>query len=548
MRYATGPVGRPFGAPRPRVGAEAGVLTVLAAASAALAVQPFGRPPPSGGRARVARRQVSRPALAVGGLLVLAAVAGPVGAVVGAVGLALLTRARRRSAADRQARLRRGGAAELLRALAAELESGLDPPSAVAAAAATADQRLRPLLDPVLLAAAHGGDVADALVRTGVPRLRELAACWLTCRASGAALAPVVDRLAWVAEGDEAHHAEIRAALAGPRASGRLLAGLPLAGLVCPHSSAARRWSSCCTPGRGPPAWSSGSVWTWPGWPGWSDWRRGRPDDAAPRRRGRPPCRRLTHRSDEPPGTIPQTPPPGRDVLVACGHAGREHLATTRSTADRSAGRRRVRRSGGRPRRGVRARRRRGYRRRECRRRECRRRGCRGRRDRRHRRRPGRRAPARRRDACPCLGRPAARPRSRGGVPGGGRPVGAGARGRGEAVGGPLGDELAVVAYALRLGGAPAQACARWRLPGAPPTLAAAARAFGRADESGSRLAGQLLALADRERATAHARALETARQVGTAAVAPLGVCFLPAFVVLGIVPVVVGAARHVLP
>lgn len=206
------------------------LAALLAAASAALAVQPFGRPPPSGGQARVAR-QVPRPALAVGGLLVLAAVAGPVGAVVGAVGLALLTRARRRSAADREARLRRSGAAELLRALAAELESGLDPPSAVAAAAAAADQRLRTLLDPVVLAAAHGGDVADALVRTGVPRLRELAACWLACRASGAALAPVVDRLARVAEGDEAHHAEIRAALAGPRASGRLLAGLPLAGL-----------------------------------------------------------------------------------------------------------------------------------------------------------------------------------------------------------------------------------------------------------------------------------------------------------------------------
>lgn len=92
-----------------------------------------------------------------------------------------------------------------------------------------------------------------------------------------------------------------------------------------------------------------------------------------------------------------------------------------------------------------------------------------------------------------------------------------------EAVGGPLGDELAVVAHALRLGGGPEQACARWRSPDAAPTLAAAARAFGRADESGSRLAGQLFALADRERRTAHARALETARQVGIAAVAPWG-------------------------
>lgn len=117
-----------------------------------------------------------------------------------------------------------------------------------------------------------------------------------------------------------------------------------------------------------------------------------------------------------------------------------------------------------------------------------------------------------------------------------------------QAVGGPLGDELAVVARALRLGGSPQQACARLRSPDAPSALAAVARAFGRADESGSRLATQLLALADRERDAAHGRALDAARRVGVAAVAPLGACFLPAFVVLGVVPVVVGAARHVLP
>jgi len=37
------------------------------------------------------------------------------------------------------------------------------------------------------------------------------------------------------------------------------------------------------------------------------------------------------------------------------------------------------------------------------------------------------------------------------------------------------------------------------------------------------------------------------ARKVGVLAVAPLGLCFLPAFVCLGIVPVVVGLASQVL-
>jgi len=50
----------------------------------------------------------------------------------------------------------------------------------------------------------------------------------------------------------------------------------------------------------------------------------------------------------------------------------------------------------------------------------------------------------------------------------------------------------------------------------------------------GARLAREL-----RERA--HAEVESRARSVSTRAAAPLGVCFLPAFVLLGIVPLVAG-------
>ncbi|MCU1692975.1 MAG: hypothetical protein JWM64_2066, partial [Frankiales bacterium] len=53
--------------------------------------------------------------------------------------------------------------------------------------------------------------------------------------------------------------------------------------------------------------------------------------------------------------------------------------------------------------------------------------------------------------------------------------------------------------------------------------------------------------LAAEARASATARAEQRARRAGVLAVAPLGLCFLPAFVLLGVVPVVVGLAGPLL-
>jgi Flp pilus assembly protein TadB len=114
------------------------------------------------------------------------------------------------------------------------------------------------------------------------------------------------------------------------------------------------------------------------------------------------------------------------------------------------------------------------------------------------------------------------------------------------AIGGPLSTSLRQVATGLRLG---ADARSAWQVPlaeaGGP--LAPLARAMSRVDEGGARVAASVRRLASREAEHAHHRALGAARRAGVFAVAPLGFCFLPAFVLLAVVPVVAGAARQVL-
>ena len=72
-------------------------------------------------------------------------------------------------------------------------------------------------------------------------------------------------------------------------------------------------------------------------------------------------------------------------------------------------------------------------------------------------------------------------------------------------------------------------------------------RAVGRATERGAPLADVLAALAADERDRARWAAEEAVRRVGVRSVGPLAACFLPAFVLVGVVPVVVGVAGAVL-
>ncbi len=111
-------------------------------------------------------------------------------------------------------------------------------------------------------------------------------------------------------------------------------------------------------------------------------------------------------------------------------------------------------------------------------------------------------------------------------------------------VGGPLGEGLASVGRRLMLGTDPGEA---WAAVAAEPRLAPLARAMTRAALSGAPVADVLTRLAVDARQEARARSTATARRVGVRAVVPLGVCFLPAFVCLGIVPVIAGLASQVL-
>lgn len=97
----------------------------------------------------------------------------------------------------------------------------------------------------------------------------------------------------------------------------------------------------------------------------------------------------------------------------------------------------------------------------------------------------------------------------------------------------------------LRLGAPPDEA---WSQVADHPVLAPVARMACRSADSGIRLAAAFEQLAEQVRAARRAAAQARAQRVGVVAMAPLGLCFLPAFVCLGIIPVVVGIAQTVMP
>lgn len=80
------------------------------------------------------------------------------------------------------------------------------------------------------------------------------------------------------------------------------------------------------------------------------------------------------------------------------------------------------------------------------------------------------------------------------------------------------------------------------------PSTAALARAARHTARSGTALADATTALATKVRATADDAAEATAQRAGVLIAAPLGLCFLPAFVCLGIAPVVTGLATQLTP
>ena len=77
------------------------------------------------------------------------------------------------------------------------------------------------------------------------------------------------------------------------------------------------------------------------------------------------------------------------------------------------------------------------------------------------------------------------------------------------------------------------------------PDTAPLARGARRTTQSGTALADLVTDLAVKVRATAADNAEATAQRAGVLITAPLGLCFLPAFVCLGVAPVIAGLAEQ---
>jgi pilus assembly protein TadC len=111
-----------------------------------------------------------------------------------------------------------------------------------------------------------------------------------------------------------------------------------------------------------------------------------------------------------------------------------------------------------------------------------------------------------------------------------------------DAVGGPLAVRLRAVVAFLRSG----TDLAQWPADPVDP-VDRLVRAVARASRTGAPMAESVRLLAADEAERARWDALERARRAGVQAVGPLAACFLPAFVLLGVVPMIVGVARTVL-
>ncbi|MFF3400367.1 type II secretion system F family protein [Streptomyces sp. NPDC002659] len=114
----------------------------------------------------------------------------------------------------------------------------------------------------------------------------------------------------------------------------------------------------------------------------------------------------------------------------------------------------------------------------------------------------------------------------------------------GESLGGPVGERLARAAAELRLGGEPARA---WGWFGRIPGAEALGRCLERADSTGAPAAEPVSRLAERFRADRARAVAQRGRKAQVLITAPVGLCFLPAFLAVGVAPVVIGLADGLL-
>lgn len=108
---------------------------------------------------------------------------------------------------------------------------------------------------------------------------------------------------------------------------------------------------------------------------------------------------------------------------------------------------------------------------------------------------------------------------------------------------GAASERLVPVAARLRLGGDPGVI---WAALGDDPELAPLGRALARAQRTGAPIVATVERLGTELARRARAEVEDRARAVGVRAALPLGLCLLPAFLVLGIVPLAVSLASEI--
>lgn len=109
---------------------------------------------------------------------------------------------------------------------------------------------------------------------------------------------------------------------------------------------------------------------------------------------------------------------------------------------------------------------------------------------------------------------------------------------------GPVGDEFARLHHESTLG---TDAVTQWRAVADHPQLGPLGRTMVRAFESGAPVADAVAALGGQLREARRFEVESRARSVDVKAAAPLGLCLLPAFVLVAIVPLVAGLINSAL-
>jgi tight adherence protein B len=154
----------------------------------------------------------------------LVAIAAALGALLAVERDRLRRRRARRSVAD--------ATEECVLMLAAEMAAGRSAGEALAAAASAGPAEVA----EAAAVAGLGGDpvpvLRDGAQRHGAAALRQVAAAWQLASATGAPLAELLGRVAQVVRDEAATAREVEEQLAPVRATGRVLAGLPLMGVV----------------------------------------------------------------------------------------------------------------------------------------------------------------------------------------------------------------------------------------------------------------------------------------------------------------------------